>query len=608
MPLKLVIDYTPINKFSFLKKYLLLHVFVLSTCFCLLAQSNVKLFVNYNSIQKGFFENNISYRKIVSDTFAVQKEIQQIMLRCNELSFLAAENELQSYPSDSFVLTVKPGKSFRWINLSKGNVSTELLNDAGIKLYQFDNAVFSPTDFSKNIKKILFFLENNGYPFASIKLDSILVDSNNISAALHLQKNILVVFDSVKITGDANISYRFLKNYTGINSGNLYNEKIFKTTDSRISELPYVSRLRVSSVYFYGNKAKPALYLSKRKASTFDGIIGFAPNSQFNNKLIITGDVNLKLQNILGSGKSLEASVKSFLNNSQELKLKFNYPYFLGTKLALDYGLQILKYDTAFVDVQHEFAMQYRFIGTDYFKVSYSQQSTTLLSIDTNSIFVSKLLPQANDIRNYFYGLGVKKTKLDYFLNPTKGFSVEADFYLGTKQIVRNSTINSLQISDGTGKYYNLYDSIKLEYIQYKASLLADFYFQIFKNFVLHSQARFAWLQSENLFTNELFRIGGLKTLKGFDEQSIFANKYGIANFELRYLLAQNSNFIFFYNKAWYANEARKINDAPFGFGAGMNFESGAGIFSIFYALGKQFNNPIEFENGKIHFGYLSYF
>lgn len=608
MPLKLVIDYTPINKFSFLKKYLLLHVFVLSTCFCLLAQSNVKLFVNYNSIQKDFFENNISYRKIVNDTFAVQKEIQQIMLRCNELSFLAAENELQSYPSDSFVLTVKPGKSFRWINLSKGNVSTELLNDAGIKITQFDNAVFSPIDFSKNIKKILFFLENNGYPFASIKLDSIVVDSNNISASLHLQRNILVVFDSVKISGDANISYRFLKYYTGINSGNLYNEKIFKTTDSRISELPYVSRLRVSSVYFYGNKAKPTLYLSKRKASTFDGIIGFAPNSQFNNKLIITGDVNLKLQNILGSGKSLEASVKSFLNNSQELKLKINYPYFLGTKLALDYGLQILKYDTAFVDVQHEFAMQYRFIGTDYFKVSYSQQSTTLLSIDTNSIFISKLLPQANDIRNYFYGLGVKKTKLDYFLNPTKGFSVEADFYLGAKQIVRNSTINSLQINDGTGKYYNLYDSIKLDYIQYKASLLADFYVQISKNFVLHSQARFAWLQSENLFTNELFRIGGLKTLKGFDEQSIFANKYGIANFELRYLLAQNSNFIFFYNKSWYANEARNINDAPFGFGAGMNFESGAGIFSIFYALGKQFNNPIEFENGKIHFGYLSYF
>ena len=90
MPLKLVIDYTPINKFSFLKKYLLLHVFVLSTCFCLLAQSNVKLFVNYNSIQKGFFENNISYRKIVSDTFAVQKEI---------LIELRAKNEIKQIDS-----------------------------------------------------------------------------------------------------------------------------------------------------------------------------------------------------------------------------------------------------------------------------------------------------------------------------------------------------------------------------------------------------------------------------------------------------------------------------------------------------------------------------
>ena len=47
-------------------------------------------------------------------------------------------------------------------------------------------------------------------------------------------------------------------------------------------------------------------------------------------------------------------------------------------------------------------------------------------------------------------------------------------------------------------------------------------------------------LQSENMFKNELFRIGGLKTLRGFDEESITASFYNIATLEWRFLFEQN--------------------------------------------------------------------
>jgi len=50
------------------------------------------------------------------------------------------------------------------------------------------------------------------------------------------------------------------------------------------------------------------------------------------------------------------------------------------------------------------------------------------------------------------------------------------------------------------------------------------------------------------------------------------------------------------------------LRDQPFGFGAGMTFETRAGIFGISYALGRQLNNPIDFRTGKIHFGYVSLF
>jgi hemolysin activation/secretion protein len=132
----------------------------------------------------------------------------------------------------------------------------------------------------------------------------------------------------------------------------------------------------------------------------------------------------------------------------------------------------------------------------------------------------------------------------------------------------------------------------------------------LFSNNVLKTSINSGYLQSSNIFFNELFRIGGLKTLRGFDEQSIFASQYGILNVEWRYLVQQNSNFVLFWNGAWYKNEGRKpaISDTPWGAGLGLNIETGSGIFSLYYATGKQFDNPLEFRTAKIHFGFINYF
>ncbi len=64
------------------------------------------------------------------------------------------------------------------------------------------------------------------------------------------------------------------------------------------------------------------------------------------------------------------------------------------------------------------------------------------------------------------------------------------------------------------------------------------------------------------------------------------------------------------YNQAWYKNEAVRNNnyDNPFGLGGGLTFETGAGLFTLVYAVGKQFENPIEYNRAKIHFGYINYF
>ena len=574
------------------------------------AQKPFHLQINVIGKDADFVRKNISYPGFINDSLNISHQLNAVLLQCNTISFLQAQFDSLSCVNDTCNVKLYPGKSYHWVALRKGNVPLDILSAAGFREEQFYNKIFDPSQFAKRAERILTTLENSGYPFASIRLDSMIADSNGISASINLNKGNLTYFDSIDMRGNVILKKWYLEKYLGIKKGNPYNETLIKNADSRLSQLPFLKTNRTSAIYFFGDKARPILFLDNRKASSVDGIVGFAPNSQLNNQVMVTGEANLKLQNILGSGKGIDLNYRSFGISSQDLKFKFQWPYILHTNLTLDYQLALLKYDTLFLDVTNEFDLQYNFIGTDYFKVFYSIQTTSLISVDTNQIISTRTLPQNSDIRYDQYGIGFRKSKYDYFLNPRKGYSIEFSAGVGTKKIIENSTIKSLVLYDNSGKPYSIYDSIKLEYVQYKLSLNADYFLPLASRVAFHTQLNGAHIEAQNIFFNELYRIGGIRTLKGFDEQSIFASTYLIINTELRYLLQQNSNFILFWNGAWYRNVVSSpvITDKPYGFGAGLNFETGAGIFSVFYAVGSQFNSPIEFNQAKIHFGFVNYF
>jgi len=117
-------------------------------------------------------------------------------------------------------------------------------------------------------------------------------------------------------------------------------------------------------------------------------------------------------------------------------------------------------------------------------------------------------------------------------------------------------------------------------------------------------------LAQEDLFLNELYRLGGSKQLRGFDEQTVFSDIYNILTLEYRLLLGENSYLAAFGDYGFVRNDLLDTNkwDNPIGIGAGLNFETGAGIFGISTAVGKTREIPFNFRNAKIHFGYLSVF
>ena len=112
------------------------------------------------------------------------------------------------------------------------------------------------------------------------------------------------------------------------------------------------------------------------------------------------------------------------------------------------------------------------------------------------------------------------------------------------------------------------------------------------------------------LYTNELYRIGGIKSMRGVDEASIYASSFTIGTVEYRYLFEENGNVFLFVDQGWWEDlsQPEPLSDTPLGFGVGTSFETKAGIFGLSYALGRQFDNPIELRAGKVHFGFTSLF
>ena len=547
--------------------------------------------------QKKFKKITGFKNEFVNDS-AQKRELQNIILRLNDNGYLSAKVD-SSRKVDSLHLKawITSGEVFRWATIKAGNVTEDILSRSNFREKVFFGEPIYFRSVTRLQKRIVAWCENNGYPFASVKLDSLRITDGKLQASLNLKKNGLFLIDSVVIKGNAKVKPVYLYNYYGIKPGDLYDESQVRKISIRSKELAFVRETQSPQAVFSKDKAKLFVYLDKKGASQFDGIIGIMPNNAQTGKVLLTGDLKLNLLNSFGRGETVSINWRKLQSQTQDLRTQIVYPFLFNTPFGVDLKFDLYKRDTTFININMSGGLQYLFSGGNYLKVFIDSRTSNLLS--TYGLENITTLPQYADVKTLLYGIGGKFEKLDYRFNPRKGVRLNGNIRAGNKTIRQNAKINP-----------EAYTNIKLKTLQVNADIIAEYYIPIGNRSTVKTGLQAAMLLNQNLFQNELPRIGGLKTLRGFDEESIFASLYSIATVEYRFLLEQNSYLFTFFDGAYYENTSRgkRIFDRPFGFGAGITFETKIGIFSLTYALGKQFNNPIEFRSGKIHFGIVSRF
>lgn len=533
----------------------------------------------------------------IKDTAFINKRVNEVLNTLWRKGFIAATIDSLSYYKGCNAVYITPGIKYHW---SSVRFKTKNISGAGnLKLdtNKFINRELSYDHLLRKLNRLVESSENNGYPFACIYLDNISFTDSSVGAEVVLERNQIIYYDSIVNKGNLNISNTFLMNYLKMHQGDLYNEKDVSRITKRLKQLSFAELDEQMELEFNDSKLNTIIRLNKRNANRFDGIIGFMPENKDSKKLLVTGDLNLVLKNSFGNGEQLFLRWRKVKSLSQDMNIGFYYPYIFNSPFGADLQLSLLKKDTAYLNVERNIGLRVPFDGSNYVKFYYKLFTSSLISTYGMNLITNK--PEFLDLKADIYGMESVFSDLDYVFNPRKGIEIGLNAAFGQKKILRNVNINEL-----------IYDSVDLKSNTLSFTSSLAFYLPLFKYNVLLLRNVSAGLFDEQIYENQLFRFGGFKLMRGFDEDELLASQYSVFTAELRYLFEKNSYLCLFSDYAYYENTISQadIIDRPVGFGVGLSFETKAGIFAFNYALGRQFNNPLDLKSAKIHFGYISTF
>lgn len=513
------------------------------------------------------------------------------------------------------------GPALRWVTLRTGPGVDKRLSAVNQRTKAFSDSPFRFTSLLKLQEKLLEHAENNGYPFARVWLDSVAMDeAGQISAVLQLDQQRFFVFKDLRIKGDVKLPKSFLPNYLGIKPGMPYSRARVLRVREQLRSLLFLESTANPSITFAGNPDAPTgeaninLFLKKKRASRFDFIIGLLPQPETSSRnVLLTGSLSAAFQNALNLGERFSAELERLKPETQKVDVQASVPYILGSSFGAEGKLGIFRRDSTWTDAQYDLGVSYLFLGADFVRFFWENKASSLQKVDTLSVLSSKQLPANLDYRQNGFGLENSFTRLDYRFNPRRGWALSIKAVAGFNNIRRNTQIENLRDpANPDFSFSSLYDTLVGRAARYRTELRGEVYFPILARSTIKIGLRGGGIFSDKtIFANENFRLGGNKLLRGFDEESLFATRFLVGTAEYRLLIGQNSFLSAFADWAYLENRALKtpVILRPLGLGAGLNFETRAGIFGISAAIGRRdTGQPLDFRATKFHLGYVSLF
>ena len=513
--------------------------------------------------------NSNNVRELVNNILL--KEIESGYFTCNVDSANLKNQKLKIYLQTGNLISVN-------------SIKVNLPNSLALKLredFNSEKTYFNANDFSNRIKKWIFLMNNNGFPFAEFEFQKSEIINSKINLICNLISGPLVKIDSIINPEITKKELQLVYKFSDIRNGDLFElNKIYKISEN-IKNTGFIQEIRPPAYEFIDNKVSLYTYFKPQSKNSINGLVGIQPGE--NENVQFTGNVALNFQNALSYGEVLKINWRRMFNSSQNLIAELSYPFLFNTNFEIIGGLDMIKKDSSFFNFNSKLIINYK--TSSNFSNGFlftNNNSTNLLEGDYSSTSVNS------------FGFVTDYKKLDNPFNPKRGFNIKSEIAYGWKETYAIDTAANNVLKSPN----------------FNGNLSLSSYLSLINRTTFKIKLSTSTIQNNILYENELTRIGGYKTIRGFDEESIWVSSFILGNFEFRYLLDEKSNVFLFSDFAWTESKINDFIKAEYfqSFGFGTNISMPNGILTLIYGLGRKIDNPFLIRSGKIHLGFTSYF
>lgn len=542
---------------------------------CLICNSQkLNLKISGNSVSENKIIDSISYTSNHINAKSITDETNLFSEKLNKIGFI--ENEILDFKKtndSTFFAKYKLNKKFEFIHIYISENSQ--LKSALIFKSKNDTITIPYTEIETFLKESLSKLEKSGFALAKLKLVDIEKRKNYLTAKLDLIFDNKRFLNGIVINGYDKFPKGHYSNLKKLYQNKIFNQETVKQIYSDINKYRFIKQVKYPEILFTKDSTKIYVYLQKVKASTFDGFIGFSNNES--KKIIFNGYLDLTLNNILNSGENFSVFWKSDGEKQKTFNGSVELPYIFKSRFGLKAQLNIFKQDSTFQNTKTAINLGYFFnynsrlyLGYQATESSDIQNQNTATISDFNNSFITT---------QYEY----LKTDSEEFIFPEKTKLVfKTGFGSRKSKFIKNNQV-----------YFN----IELKHELYLNE----------KNRINIKSQNF-YLKSEQYIINELYRFGGINSIRGFNENSLQANQFTSILTEYRYLINPSIYIHSIIDYGYYQDQSINRKGSLIGLGIGIGLQTKNGLFNIIYANGSSNNEAIKSSNSIVHLSFKTIF
>ncbi len=463
-------------------------------------------------------------------------------------------------------------------------------------LTDLEKAPLSNFNLDYTFSKIISYYENSGFPFASVNIHSVqFIDSSGsdnrfANIFITIDKGKESKIDKIEITGNEHTKDYVIFRSIGMKRGDNYSQRKIDLIPEQLNRLRFFEPVPEPQFYFTRrNEGVLKISVTEKQTNMFDGILGYVPAVNDKESGFLTGFINISMRNLFGTGRAAAFRWQQENRSSQELEIQYMEPWLFDYPFNIEGRLFQRKQDSTYVQRDLEGRFEYMATGEISASVLVNSQST-IPSENSSGRFT------VYNSTSLTTGVNFKVDTRDDFYSPTSGIFFTNTYKYTSKKI--NAPAALINNSVNT--------DLTLQRLEFDLS----FFQRIVSNQVVSLGVHGRELRGSSFEISDLYFLGGTNSLRGYREKQFQGNRILWSNLEYRLLLSARSfAFLFFYTGYFQRNEDQGRNIQGFsqflpGYGFGLNIETGLGVLSVSFALGK----GDSFGDGKIHFGILNEF